>query len=396
VTDAGRLQALFDIGTLLHPLSETPGPVDLARALASRCGVDLLPRSPQADRVLAALPASDHYVFVIIDGLGMNVVESLSEDAFLRHHLRMELRTVYPSSTAPTLTSYATGTWPGTHAVPGWWTYLPDAGLTSTILPFILRSSEESLRGRVDPRAAYPHDVLMPMMQRETRVVTTQAIANGVSSTYFSGGAQSIGYERLDDAVHSIVMRVGRDARPSYTYFYVPFVDAAEHAHGVRSPEVRRTLRHVQRSIERLAEQLEGRAIVVVTADHGLIDVPQESRQWIMRDDPLMRLLSVPPSCEPRCVAFHVREGELERFAEEFRERFGAEFALLSLDEADELRLFGPDGIAPETRRRLGDYIAVPYGEATMVYEPDHDLRKMVGFHGGLTPDEMRTPLIIA
>jgi hypothetical protein len=394
VSDADRLQALFDARSLFHPLGETPGPVDLARALAYLCGVEQS-LTAQAERLLDVIPAADHYVFTIIDGLGLNLVESLPEDAFFRRHLRMELRTVFPSSTAPTLTSYATGAWPGTHAVPGWWTYLPDAGITATILPFILRSSEGSLRGRVDPRTAYPHDVLMPRMQRETRVVTTRVIANSVSSTYFSGGAQTIGYERLDDAVQSLVMRLGKNAPPSYTYFYVPYVDAAEHAHGVRSPEVRRTLRHVQRSIERLAEQLEGRGVIVLTADHGLIDVPQERRQWIMRDDPLMQLLSVPPSCEPRCVALHVHDGQLKRFADAFRQRFGSAFALLSLDEAEELHLFGPERMAPETRSRLGACIAVPYGDATLVYEPDDDLRKMVGFHGGLTPDEMRTPLII-
>jgi hypothetical protein len=145
-----------------------------------------------------------------------------------------------------------------------------------------------------------------------------------------------------------------------------------------------------------LFEMLAGRARVVITADHGQIAVPRERRVIFMRSDPLMALLRHPPSCEPRASAFHVHGGAEARFAGGFRERFGERFALLTIDEVDELRLLGPGPLDRETRRRLGDFLAIPRGADVILYEPSATLRAMRGFHGGLTPDEARIPLIIA
>jgi hypothetical protein len=91
-----------------------------------------------------------------------------------------------------------------------------------------------------------------------------------------------------------------------------------------------------------------------------------------------------------------VRDGQHERFAAAFRERFGSLFALLTIDEVSAMRLLGPTPLSAETRRRLGDFMAIPRGHDVILYEPNPTLRAMKGFHGGLTRDEMRVPLILA
>ena len=144
MSDAERLLGWFASGELLRPEAAVPNLVDLALALAHLCGAGGVTLTANAESMAAAIGESDHYVMVLLDGFGMHLVDRLHADDPLRAALAMELRTVFPSSTAPALTSIATGLWPAEHAVPGWWTHIPDAGLTATILPFAERFGLEA------------------------------------------------------------------------------------------------------------------------------------------------------------------------------------------------------------------------------------------------------------
>jgi hypothetical protein len=395
VTDVQRLLEAFERGELVRPNASMPNTVDLARAMASLCGVPGVSLSENAIDMVGRIGDRDHIVFVLVDGLGMNVVDREDAAGFLRTNLQMELQSVFPSSTAPALTSIATGCWPAEHAVPGWWTYLPDAGITATILPFIERYSKTSARRRgADPSTAYPAEAVAPRMTRQRLRVMPQAIAESVYSAYSSGDAPVVAYQSLREAVDAIYEEVSQAGVPAYVYFYIPFVDATEHDRGPDHPEVKKVLRRVTDRLVELVDRVNGRARVVVTADHGVIEIPEECQTRLADEDPLLELLEIPPSCEPRVPAFHVKRGRHAEFEQLFRDRFGERFALLTSDEADNMRLFGPMSLSGETRRRLGDYIGMALGNYSLAYRPDTDT--MIGFHGGCHPDEMRVPLIIA
>ena len=137
MSDVPRLLAAFEEGLLVRPDAEVANTVDLARAVGTLCGVEGLEPGTNGRRIAEIIGEHAHVVFVMVDGLGMNLVEREAPDEFFRSHTVMELRSVFPSSTAPALTSLATGLWPAEHAVPGWYTYLPAYGLTATILPFV-------------------------------------------------------------------------------------------------------------------------------------------------------------------------------------------------------------------------------------------------------------------
>lgn len=393
MSDARRARSLIDDGTWLHPFGDDAGLLDLALALATLCGVPA-GRSPAADAVAAAIGGHEHIVFVLVDGLGLHLVEPLEEAAFLRRHLAMPLRTVFPSSTAPALTAMATGLAPSEHAVTGWWTHLPGASLTATILPFIERYSGEPLARRgVSSRAGFPAPSMLAQYQRDRATFLPSYISGSVSSRYFSGDAPSHGYKHLSGAVDGVAGRVSIARAPTYTYLYVPFVDQTQHERGPGASQVRRALASVVAQVERLADALAGRARIVLTADHGHIDVG--ARHVIMPDDPLLALLAVPPYGEPRVPMFRTKLGTAGAFAATFRERFGERFVLLSTDEADELRLFGREPLSAETRARIGDFIAVALDDDVLLYDPDAELRAMAGTHGGMTPAEMLVPLVV-
>ncbi len=393
VSDVGRLLGWFDAGDLVRPDHDAPNLVQLSRAIARLCGVDSIEQTDGIRRLEDAIGPADHYVVVLVDGMGMHLIDRLRTADPLRAALAMEMQTVFPSSTAPALTALATASPPAEHAVPGWWTYLPEARITATILPFIERFSEMAISAPLS--SVFPAAVMPSRYRRECYWVAPKAIAGSAYSRYSSGEAPYYGYQSMTMAIAAIERRIAAATGPTYTYWYIPFVDTAQHTHGPDAATVTRTFSRVRPRLRLLRETLRGRARIIVTADHGQIGIDERHRHVLDRGDPLMAMLRHPPSCEPRASAFHVREGERDRFAAAFRERFGELFALLSVDEVSALRLMGPAPLSAETHRRLGDFMAIPRGRDVLLYEPKDTLRAMVGFHGGLTREEMRVPLIL-
>jgi hypothetical protein len=395
-SDVERLLLLFRSGTLLRPDAGVWNSVDLARAMAVVAGARAFADETSVNALAAMVGESDHVVFVLADGLGLDFVERLPAGAFLQRHLAAELRAVFPSSTAPALTSLATGTWPAAHAVPAWFTYLPRYDLTATVLPFVARASGRSLPSSIDAGVVFPASVQAPAYRRDFAALQPAKIAGSVYSRYSSGGA-SRGYEDEGAAVQALVTRVQTAERPSFTYLYWPDVDAAAHEHGPEADEVWQELLRLDAWLSELEDRLGERARIVVSADHGLIPVPEDERRVIADGDALQAMLRVwPPAGEPRAPFFHVKPGQRAGFERAFRARFGDVFVLLSTDEAEELRLFGPAILSPETRARVGNYIAVPTGAGALGYAGEPGILRMKGFHGGLSPQEMRVPLVVA
>ena len=72
---------------------------------------------------------------------------------------------------------------------------------------------------------------------------------------------------------------------------------------------------------------------------------------------------------------------------------------VLTVDEAEEISLFGPGKLAAHTKARLGDMMALSIGQDVIEYRATRGGSRMMSeasHHSGLTPAEMRIPLIIA
>ena len=392
MADVERLQRWFDEGRLEPVRLDVPGTVHLGRAMAQLCGVASIELDAPARQIAETIGGAEHYVFVLVDGLGLNLIETLAADAFLRSHVVMELRSVHPSGTPSGLTSLATGLWPGEHGVIGWYEYLAGRDVSVITLPFVERFGKRPLENiGVSRDTLFPVPTLMARLQRDVASYVPNEINNTVYSRYFSGDQPGHGYASLAAAVTAVVRRIELARRATYTYVYVPFVDQAEHAHGVFSHEARKALAGVDAELAQLAGRMPAGARIVVSADHGQIDVSDANTCTLADDDPLLQLLIAPPSGDPRVPLFHVRPGRHAEFEAMFRDRFGERFALLTTAELAAMRLLGP-ALSETASARLGDYAAIPGDASVLRYWPESPMR---GYHGGMTPVECRIPLIV-
>jgi hypothetical protein len=394
----GRLEGWFADGSLVRPDPSVPGTVHLARALATLGGVEGIDGGATRELV-EAIGAAEQLVFVLADGLGMALLERhLPADAFLRRQVARELRAVFPSATASAVTSLATGAWPAQHAVPGWWVHLQEQALTAVSLPFIERFSGEPLEARGLTTAVYPEQPLLPRYARRTLVLQPDQIVGSAFSRYFSGETRTQGFGSLEEGVDHALAFLGAAAEPGYVYLYIPTIDHEAHHHGVGSEEVGAAIRAVNAAVERLHAGLAGGRLVL-SADHGLIDVPAEAKRHIGASDPLMDALAVPPTGEPRVPLFHTKPGQADAFRAAFEARFGDTHILLGVDEVESLGLLGPAPLGARARERVGEFLALTDGPGVIVYRPGEEpagFERLVGYHGGLLPDEVRVPLVVA
>ena len=257
-------------------------------------------------------------------------------------------------------------------------------------------------------------------MRAAFRPLHPASIADSVYTQHHRGD-HAEAYADLHAGVTHLNRSVAEASEPTLHMLYIPSVDAAEHHHGLESVEAMVALSTVDRELARLSEALPPNVRLVVSSDHGMLTVPDSARHLIAADDPLLTRLRVPPSGEPRVPFFHTRDGQAAAFAQDFRARFGERFALLSTQQTDDLHLWGPEPLSQTARDRIGDFIALSDGPDVFLcessrlnetqtdpaaIEPNHTTvgaadpptpyANVRGFHAGLTPDEMRIPLIVA
>jgi hypothetical protein len=399
VTGRDALLRAFDAGDALRPTFDTPQIASLARAIQHVTGGPLSAADPVAAELATHLRGPEHLVVFLADGCGLNFVRDLPQNGALRSHLHTEMQALFPTSTGPNLFAFSGATWPAEHGFLGWDVYLPSAG--RVITPYLWRTADDSTD--LNELGIEPADVFRarPFAAASTwdrltlqpaRYAATPATRSTVGDDLWRG------IHTLDDGADAVIERVTHARAPTLTYLYWPEPDSSAHRLGTDHPATRAAVAHVAQTFDRLATVLSGRARLVFLADHGHLDAPPAGRRRIDPDEPLARCLAGPVAGESRIGMFRVLEGQHEGFEQAFAERLGDDFHLLTADDADELRLFGPDPLPSETRARLGDYLAVSRRDATFeICRAGEEGRLLLAStHGGLTPAETLVPLVIA
>jgi hypothetical protein len=234
-------------------------------------------------------------------------------------------------------------------------------------------------------------------MSHRPMTLLPTAIADTAYARYSRGYTDFAAYASIPHAIDLAVQRIRDASGPTYTHLYLPDVDTLCHHIGAEQPEVLPLVHRFQSELKRLADALAGRTRIVISADHGLIDVPT-AQQTILRDgDRLLELLVVPPTGDARMPIFHVRDRCAEEFAACFASRMSPRMTLMATAEAERQQLFGPEKLSAVARRRFGDFVGISMQPVTMSYAPPGTAQAApyIGQHAGLSPQEMEIPLFV-
>lgn len=367
----------------------SPRPLaDLLAAAADLLGVRGL---TGRGRWLAAVAGdARHVVVLLVDGLG---AVQLDAHAGVAPNL-MGLAEVgplaapFPSTTCVSLTSLGTGLPPGMHGIVSSAFRLGDG---TTLAPL-------TWAGDPNPIATQPEPTVLERAQAAGVVVVTAASAqhrsSGLTRAALRGGDYP-GAETAADrvAVAAATIARARDAgRPSLTYAYWPDLDKAGHVHGVDSPAYRAELARVDALVGALAGLGAPDVAVLVTADHGMVDVPDQ-RRIDLEAAPLLRRGVSTILGEPRARHIYAEPGAAAQVARRWADHLGERARVLRRGEVADL--LGP--VDDWYAERIGDVVAIAEQDWALVSERvDRIVSGLRGQHGGLTDAEVLVPLRLA
>lgn len=361
-------------------------PADPAHALRL---TDVLPNSIAAlEGRSPRLPAVRSVIVFVVDGLGArSLAEHPGYARFLatRATRRSVATTVFPSTTAAALTSLLTGQDVGAHGIVGYRALDPTAGEVRNQLT-------DWGPGALDPFTWPRAEPLTARRPPRSFVVSRPEYADSGFTIATLRGAEVHGERDLDARVR-LAIHLARSTDGALVYLYAPELDTAGHRHGVASAEWTTSLEAVDAAARRLHEAAGVDTGVLLTADHGMVDVP--AHRHILLDHGDARLDAVRLlGGEPRMLHLYAVPGR----AGELRDAWAGEQDrswVLTRQEAIDAGLFG-ESVGAEVRERIGDVLVaararVAYYDARIA-EPS--ARQMIGQHGSLTPEERIVPLI--
>lgn len=337
---------------------------------------------------------------LVVDGLGWELIRGYRDHAaFLAEasDRGRPLTAGFPSTTSASLASLGTGLPPGRHGLVGYTFAVPglDRPLNSlNWVPYGFGPTED-LRDRLVPEQIQPEPTVLERAAAagfEVTLVGPAAHAGSGLTRAILRGGRYVAADSLDDLVLAVAAAF-REGRTS-VYAYHPFLDMYGHVRGAGSEEWLQHLEQVDRAVNSIAERLPAGFAMVVTADHGMVNLPEESKIDVAEVPALLdgaRLLAG----EARARHVYAEHGAEEDVLAAWRETLGSGFWVRTRDEAVEAGWFGPK-VLDRVRPRIGDVVAAAR-DAVGVFQREVDplQASLVGHHGSLTEAEQLVPLLL-
>jgi hypothetical protein len=340
------------------------------------------------------LPGVDRAVVVVVDGLGADALKARAgHSRTLAGALTAKavIESGFPTTTASAIATITTGVGPGQHGLVGY-----------TVLDAANDRVVNQLSGwddRLDPATWQS----VPTIFERASDAGYSAVAIGPARYRETGFSHAVLRGALYVAAASISDRMSRAAEwlrepgpPGLAYVYVPELDSAGHAHGGDSREWTAALEATDAAARDLVATLGRRDGLIVTADHGVLDIPQHSHVLFDTVPGLVDGVRFVAG-EPRCLQLHFEPdasaAQRERIVEAWRASESDRAWVATRDEAVASDWFGP--VRADVLPRIGDLL-VAARKNVAYYDSRAGVHghSMIGQHGSWSPAELRVPLL--
>ena len=379
----------------LLPTRPAYGKASLADLLPSVSAVLGVPGAHDVLGLSRHLDGITKIAVLLVDGLGAENLPAVAPHAPVVAALAAGagghagvLTSGFPSTTPVSLVTLGSGALPGAHGVLGFTTRKPDGGILNHI-----QWGDEP-----DPRRWQPVPTRL-----ETAAAAGVAVTV-VSRPEFEGTGLTVAANRgaafrgaADPVALATEMLAALRAStaPALVYGYHPDLDRCGHEDGVGSPSWRAAAVAVDKLVERLVDELPPGCALLITADHGQLNVP-ESRRVELAGDPALTAGLVAVAGEPRVRYLHVEDGALADVLATWRAVLGERAWVLTRAEAIEAGWYGP--VPPAHQGRIGDVVVICLDRDVVLatgWEPPV-VGRLVAYHGSVTAAEMNVPLLVA
>ncbi|MGO1885147.1 MAG: alkaline phosphatase family protein [Citricoccus sp.] len=360
------------------------------------------------------LPRTRRAAVVMVDGLGKALLKRYAGHApFLKSMLERDsstLQVAYPTTTAASLSTLGTGLAPGRHGLVGYDVLDPERDTVinqlggwdpqtdplawqpyPTVFERLAATRPEASGTGGTPVSAFDD----PGVQAVT--VSLPAFENSALTTAALRGSRFVAAKTLQARFQRAKEELHAATGPILLYLYLNELDKAGHQHGIGSEQWLYALEEIDGAARRLSTAVPKDTVLLLTGDHGMIDVPESGRIDYAELPALVDGIRHTAG-EPRFVQMHfapdasaaVREGTTAAW----QEAFGDQAWILTREQAVAAGWFGE--VETRVAPRLGDLLVAAHGPVAL-----YDGRRaapsafeMVGHHGAPTRAEREVPLL--
>lgn len=347
------------------------------------------------------LPEGLHAVVVlVVDGLGRRLLDRHAEVApFLSAVSGLTLDAPFPSTTATSLATIGTGLAPGEHGVTGYSVAVADDDRPLIVLTWSWDRHADGPDAREDvvPERWQPSPTAFERATgagvHPVTVLRPEFVASGLTRAGLRGGriVPATGlHETLEAA-----MRATAPPGPTVVYAHHGDLDAIGHLTGPASDAWLTELARIDRFCARSAEKIPPGVGLVVTADHGMVEVPDEHLVELADRPDLLEGVRVLTG-DFRARQLHALPGAADEVLAAWDEACGPLAHVVTRQDAIAAGWFGPR-VTDEIHARIGDVVVSARVPQIGWVHRDRDLfgGRVPGMHGALTPEEIEVPALV-
>jgi len=355
------------------------------------------PYSPLKNLSPKELKKYKNIVLIVIDGLGYEYLIN-QKQSFLKDHLRSKMTSVALPTTASAITTFATGLAPQQHAYTGWFMFLKELGIITTILPFSPRVGGKQLdEYGIETKDILKTKAFSERINRKAVVISHKDIARSNFSLAVSKKSKIITY---NDNISTFFKQLKNSLKfngRKFIYAYWPRFDGLAHKYGIESKKVNKHFNELDKKFKTFFKRLKTKnTLFIITADHGLITTPIKDRIMLDKHQKLKECLTMPPCGEgrtPYCYVHPSKSKDFERYVKAKLKKYCDMYKSKDLIKRN---FFGLGPANPMLADRLGDYVLIMKKNYILktinLGEKDN---KHMGHHGGFSKEELFVPLII-
>ncbi|MEM5793277.1 MAG: alkaline phosphatase family protein [Candidatus Aenigmatarchaeota archaeon] len=354
----------------------------------------------------------ENILFLILDGFGYNYWKKYSDDYWFFRKFEEKghvfpLTTIFPSSTAPAITTINTGFTPQEHGLLEWVVYFKEIDMIINTLPFSsLIKKDQMILEKANPKILYNGQTIYQKLKKEG-IKSFSFISHLYSRSKYSKiiakGSETISFLYLSDLFVNVRKKLENFLGKSYYYIYIDHMDSIEHKYGLltdeNSSEISSISFMIKQELSKVQKKIANKTIVFFTSDHGQTKVYPNETIYLNRFKKLdkyfqkgKRKNKILPTGSPRDVFLHIKPEMLDETIEFLKNKLKGKCAVLKTEDAIKRGLFGIGKPTKKFMERVGNVLILPYRNNTIWYKHTNKKFDLLGHHGGLSKDEMLIP----
>jgi len=327
-----------------------------------------------------AVHGADAVVLFVLDGLGWDQLQSHAKSAHTLSAMQgRSIHTVAPTTTATALSSITTGLTPGEHGLIGYRMVL--GGEVMNVLRWAVDAKQ--VRRSQPPSSVQP---FQPFLGERVPVIAQGELQDSAFSEAHLRGSDPVGWR----APSSIAVEAAAQVRSGerFVYCYYNGIDKIAHERGF-GDFYDAELRYSDALVADLIAAVPAGTAVLVTADHGQVDVGD---RIVHPSSELLGPVTL-QSGEGRFRWLHCAPADIAGVVDTATSEVGDVAWVVTKEQMLDERWFGPT-VSPPVQRRLGDVALCAYAPVSFYEEADSGPFELVCRHGSMTSAEVNVPLL--